>query len=81
MTLPKALGTLVLLLVLSPFAWAQDTKSDPGGPSSPVATPRAVLDQTMHDFGEVRSGRPLRWAFKVKNVGNADLVIHSIEAG
>ena len=37
-----------------------------------------VMDDLIHDFGEVRPGKDVRWTFKIKNVGDADLVIHSV---
>ncbi|MEK6300451.1 MAG: DUF1573 domain-containing protein [Acidobacteriota bacterium] len=40
--------------------------------------PQLVIESLTHDFGELKSGTPLRYAFKVKNTGKADLVIESV---
>jgi len=40
-----------------------------------------VLEETTHDFGEVKAGTALRWSFKVKNTGKADLLINSVTPG
>jgi len=42
------------------------------------AAPRLVLTELQHDFGAVTSGKHLRWAFKIKNAGTADLLIESV---
>jgi hypothetical protein len=40
-----------------------------------------VIDDATHDFGEVTPGMPLQWTFKIKNVGNADLLILGLKPG
>jgi hypothetical protein len=37
-----------------------------------------VIDSFTHDFGEVKAGTSLRYAFKVKNQGKADLLIRDV---
>lgn len=83
MTIRKAISaiTLVALLVV-PIA-AQQTKSpnQPNGGSASSAAPLMVIDAFTHDFGEVKAGAPLRYSFKVKNQGKADLLINSVSPG
>ena len=78
MTLPKVPCALILVLVLVGFASAQDNQPDRGSPSTDMARPTLVVDEIAHDFGDVKPGRILRWTFKMKNVGDADLLIHSV---
>jgi hypothetical protein len=43
--------------------------------------PKLVIVELTHDFGEVKAGTPLRYSFKVKNEGKADLLIQSVTPG
>jgi hypothetical protein len=43
--------------------------------------PKLVIDSETHDFGQVKSGTPLSYSFKIKNKGNADLLIKSVSPG
>ncbi|MEK6410371.1 MAG: DUF1573 domain-containing protein [Acidobacteriota bacterium] len=75
----KTIGALVLVALLLQIAGAQEK---PNGQSTPSgAAPILVIDSFTHDFGEVKAGTPLRFAFKVKNEGKADLVINSVSPG
>ena len=77
MRLPEVL--CVLLLVLAAPASAQEKKgSDQPETGEYVPAPRLVVNEAEHNFGEVRAGRTLRWTFKIKNVGTADLLILSV---
>jgi hypothetical protein len=78
MKLRKVPCALSLVLVLAAVAAAQDNQPDLSNPRADTARPTLVVDEVAHDFGEVRPGRALRWTFRVKNVGNADLLIHSV---
>ena len=50
-----------------------------GGSTPPSsAMPILVIESFTHDFGEVKPGTTLRYAFKVKNQGKADLQIHNV---
>ncbi len=81
----KPWGVLLYTLILVPglvaFAPAQDNQTDRGGPGTDIARPALVVDEFTHDFGEVKSGKALRWAFKIRNVGKADLLIQSVTPG
>jgi hypothetical protein len=46
-----------------------------------VPMPQLVVEELAHDFGEVKPGTPLRWAFKIKNVGTANLRIRDVQPG
>jgi hypothetical protein len=69
--------------LLSPSDWQAQwiepqVQNDPteSGPA-----PMLVIDSFTHDFGEVKAGTPLRYVFKVKNQGKADLLIHNVSPG
>ena len=81
MKLPSVLCALVLVIVVAAFAPAQENRGDRGGGGEDVPMPQAVLDELSHDFGEVKPGTPLRWAFKIKNVGTANLRIRDVKPG
>jgi hypothetical protein len=84
MKIVKTIGACALLTLLVIAAAAQEKQppAQPNGGSAPSgATPKLVIESYTHDFGEVKSGDPLRYAFKIKNDGNADLVINSVSPG
>ena len=41
---------------------------------APVDAPRAVLEESTHDFGEVWEGEALRHVFRFRNGGSAPLL-------
>lgn len=43
--------------------------------------PRIAFDETVHNFGNVETGKELKHVFRFRNTGNAMLVIKKIEAG
>ncbi|HSE37865.1 MAG TPA: DUF1573 domain-containing protein [Blastocatellia bacterium] len=83
MKIRRVIHTFALVALLVIPAAAQQSKSpnqpNSGGASS--ATPLMVIDSFTHDFGEVKAGTPLRYSFKVKNQGKADLVINNVSPG
>ena len=60
---------LVFALAVTPFAVAQEKKSEE------TKAPRLTLVDPLKDFGTVAKGEKLSWSFAVKNTGNADLEI------
>ena len=73
---------LVALLVLAVGAQEKQPPNRPNGGRAPSgAAPLMVIDSFTHDFGEVKAGTPLRYIFKVKNQGKADLVINNVAPG
>ena len=42
-------------------------------------TPAIKFEKTEHDFGKILQGEQVSYTFKFKNVGNAPLIISSIE--
>jgi hypothetical protein len=76
---------LALLTVLAGVAVAGQKPQQPNPPSGADASvgpaPRLVIESLTHDFGEVKAGTPLRYAFKVKNEGKADLLINNVSPG
>lgn len=42
------------------------------------AAPKVAVESFSHDFGSVEAGASLKFTFKVKNVGTADLLIQSV---
>jgi hypothetical protein len=67
-----ALSLFFLVVTLSAVAFGQDDKS-----KSPAA-PKLVMAQTEHDLGKVKEGDEPTYTFKVKNEGDADLVINNV---
>lgn len=45
------------------------------------AAPKLVIASPNHDFGQVKSGAPLSYSFRIKNEGKADLKIISVAPG
>ena len=84
MKLCKAISAIGLVVLLA-VAVAGQTKQSPnqpnGGSATSGATPLMVIDSFTHDFGEVKAGTPLRYVFKVKNQGKADLLINNVSPG
>ena len=70
---------LVALLVM-PVAAQNHSQNHPNGDATSAA-PLLVIDSFTHDFGEVKAGTALRYAFKIKNQGKADLLINSVSPG
>ncbi len=83
----KFLRSLLLLALILACAVAVTARQNQPGKSAGPATvedgpqPLLVIESTIHDFAELRSGTPLRYAFKIKNSGNADLRIESVSPG
>ena len=74
--------TLIAMLGTVASALQKQTPAQPNGGDSPSgAAPALVIESFTHDFGEVKAGTPLRYAFKVKNLGKADLVINNVAPG
>ncbi len=81
MPMRRVSPALTLVLLLTTLAAAQDKPSDGGSPPPDATRPVLVIDELVHDFGEVRPGQRLTWAFKLKNEGDADLLIQSVAPG
>lgn len=76
MNLRRIIAALALVLALALTAAAQQ---DSG--AKPAEGPKLVIESLTHDFGEIKSGTPLRYAFKIKNAGKSDLLIQSVTPG
>ena len=85
MKLYKTILALALLTVLAVVAAAGQKPQQPNPPSGADASvgpaPMLVIESLTHDFGEVKAGTPLRYAFKIKNEGKADLLINNVAPG
>jgi len=83
MKIVKTIGALVLvaLLVQAIAAQQKQPPSQPNGGGASSAAPLLSIETFTHDFGEVKAGTPLRFAFKIKNEGKADLLINSVNPG
>lgn len=80
----KTISALALLTLtaLSAAAHQKQTPVQPNVGSAPSgAVPVLVIESFTHDFGEVKPGDPLRYAFKIKNEGKVDLLINSVTPG
>jgi hypothetical protein len=73
-----ALGFVIVVVALAP---AQENRTDQAAAGEDVPMPQLVLDELSHHFGEVKPGTPLRWAFKIKNIGTANLQIRDVKPG
>jgi hypothetical protein len=77
-----AAATLMLsLAVVSTARQAQNNGGSGGNGGNGNAAPELVIESATHDFGEVKTGTPLKWAFKIKNTGKADLLITNVAPG
>jgi hypothetical protein len=74
---------LLLITGLATPAAAQNKHSanTPDGTEPSGPAPALVIESFTHDFGEVKAGTPLRYAFKIKNQGKVDLLINSVSPG
>ena len=84
MKIIKAIGALTFVAMLVTIAAGQQKQApaQPNGGAPPSdAAPAMVIESLTHDFGEVKAGTPLRYAFKVKNQGKADLLINNVAPG
>ena len=73
MKLIRFISALALALLFAMSAAAQEKQA----PNQDGA-PKLVIKETTHDFGEVKAGTPLHYAFKIKNEGKADLLIQGV---
>jgi hypothetical protein len=76
MKLRKSVAAFALALLFATAAAAQEKKSN-----EPPALPKLMLESFSHDFGQVKAGTPLKYTFKIKNAGKADLLIKSVNPG
>jgi Protein of unknown function (DUF1573) len=85
MKLCKTILLFALLTLLSVSAASGQKPQQPNPPTGADASvgpaPMLVIESLVHDFGEVKAGTPLRYAFKVKNEGKADLLINNVAPG
>ena len=73
----KIFPALALTILLAVSAAAQEKQQ----PKQAEGTPKLIVEAFTHDFGEVKPGTPLRYAFKIKNEGKADLMILTVSPG
>jgi hypothetical protein len=71
---PFAALMLALLFAATAIAQTQEPKTNGG-------MPKLVIESPVHDFGQIKAGSPLRYAFKIKNEGSADLLIQNVQPG
>ena len=83
MKLCRMISALALVTLLAMTVAAQEKHStiQPNAGTSTVGAPLLVIESLTHDFGEVKAGMPLRYAFIVKNQGKADLLINNVAPG
>ena len=78
-----------LVVLLGLFSCeSKDNKINAGLVNNPVSAdgiikgasvPEIKFEKTEHDFGKILQGEQVSYTFKFKNVGNAPLIISSIE--
>lgn len=71
----KMLSCLTLVCVIAIIASSVAIASDE------EPQPSILIEEMRHDMGEVYEQENYKYAFKVKNVGKADLVIDSVKPG
>jgi len=71
----------IALCVVTVAAQQKQPPNQPNGGNGAGPAPLMVIDSFTHDFGEVKAGTPLRYAFKIKNQGKADLLINNVAPG
>lgn len=76
MKLKNLMLALALLAVASAAGMAQEKSEQKAN-----GTPKLAIAQTSHDFGEIKAGTPLKYSFKIKNEGSADLLIKNVAPG
>jgi len=76
MKLKNFMLALALLATVSVAGMAQEQPDQKTG-----GAPKLAIAETTHDFGEVKAGTPLKYSFKIKNEGSADLVIKNVAPG
>ena len=76
MKVVKSIAGLLLMLLFATAAIAQEHPPKPAGEA-----PKLVIESPVHDFGEIKAGQALRYAFKIKNEGTADLLIQNVQPG
>ena len=80
---------LSIIVILGLFACeSKDSKISTNLVNNPISadginkgvnTPVLKFEKTEHDFGKILQGEQVSYTFKFKNVGNAPLIITSIE--
>ena len=76
MKIQRVIAALAAALFFVAAAAAQEKRSN-----DPPAVPKLMLESFTHDFGLVKTGTPLKFTFKIKNGGKADLLIKSVNPG
>jgi hypothetical protein len=68
---------VALVMLFSVAARAQEKN----GSAPSTGAPRLAIESFTHDFGEVKAGTPLKYSFKIKNEGTADLLVKNVAPG
>ena len=76
----RTIAALTLVLACALVGSAYQKKTSPAEIQSTESSPQPqlVIESATHDFGELKAGTALRYAFKIKNTGKADLLIESV---
>ncbi|MGH9753064.1 MAG: DUF1573 domain-containing protein [Blastocatellia bacterium] len=75
-----AVISLLSLIITLPFsALAQSSRQDGAqdGKTKPAA-PKLMVEELEHNFGKVQEGEEVSHTFKIKNEGDAELIIHNV---
>lgn len=70
----KRFFSVLLIAALSVFGLLATVQADEG-------TPKAVIENTSHDFGAVYEGVDVIHDFVIQNKGDADLEVTDVKAG
>ena len=73
----KNLFLALMLSALAATAGLAQEKSE----QKTDGSPKLAISEITHDFGEVKAGTPLKYSFKIKNEGTADLLIKNVAPG
>lgn len=76
----KLRGIILALALTLAFALQASAQASKDVPQAGAA-PKFAIESYTKDFGQVKSGTPLRYTFIFKNTGKSDLEIKSVTPG
>ena len=74
----RKIFTITVLFAAILFLGCNNSQKNSKNSGKNVRTTIA-LSEEMHDFGEIKRGEILKYAFKIKNTGKAELIISRVD--
>jgi Protein of unknown function (DUF1573) len=77
------LSVFFILLAFSIISCNRTTQNAPNGENTATLenAPQMEFEKNAYDFGELKEGDIVKYAFKFKNVGKSDLLISNVTVG